>query len=87
MARGNGCTMETFACLGASTEPFASGDAVPAPMQPLEGYTFEGFINEDGSVGTRNILGITTTDQCVAAVIGHVVKRIKTGIAEVPARR
>ena len=51
--------------------------AVPSPMQPLEGHTFEGFINEDGSVGTRNILGITTTVQCVAAVIGHVVKRIK----------
>src|SRR5689334_13634559 len=25
-----------------------------APMEPLEGYTFEGFRNADGSVGTRN---------------------------------
>ena len=37
----------------------------PAPMPPLEGYTFEGYRNADGSVGTRNILAITTTVQCV----------------------
>ena len=35
---------------------------------PLEGYTFEGYRNADGSVGTRNILAITTTVQCVAGV-------------------
>ena len=32
----------------------------PAPQPPLEGYTFEGYRNHDGSVGTRNILAITT---------------------------
>ena len=50
---------------------------VPPPMEPLPGYTFEGFLNEDGSVGTRNMLGIATTVQCVAAVIGYAVQRIK----------
>ena len=40
--------------------------AVPPPLPPLEGYTFEGFRNPDGSVGTRNVLGIATTVQCVA---------------------
>jgi galactarate dehydratase len=44
---------------------------------PLEGYTFEGYRNEDGSVGTRNILAITTTVQCVAGVVEHAVARIK----------
>lgn len=44
---------------------------------PLEGYTFEGFRNEDGSAGTRNILAITTTVQCVSGVVEHAVKRIK----------
>ncbi|MDO8177609.1 MAG: galactarate dehydratase [Undibacterium sp.] len=44
---------------------------------PLEGYTFQGFRNADGSVGTRNILAITTTVQCVAGVVEHAVKRIK----------
>ena len=40
----------------------------PVPLAPLEGYTFEGYRNADGSVGSRNILAITTTVQCVAAV-------------------
>jgi galactarate dehydratase len=54
--------------------------AVPAPMPPLEDYTFEGFLNDDGSVGTKNILGITTTVQCVAATVDFAVKRIKAEI-------
>ena len=51
--------------------------SVPEPMPPLDGFTFEGFVNQDGSVGTKNILGITTTVQCVAATVDHAVKRIK----------
>ena len=49
----------------------------PAPMPPLEGYTFEGFVNPDGTVGTKNILGITTTVQCVAATVDYAVARIR----------
>ena len=48
-----------------------------APAAPLQGYTFEGFRNADGSVGTRNILAITQTVQCVAAVTDFAVQRIK----------
>ena len=51
--------------------------AAPGDTSPLEGYTFEGFVNPDGSVGTKNILGITTTVQCVAATVDFAVKRIK----------
>jgi galactarate dehydratase len=47
------------------------------PLSPLDGYTFEGFRNGDGSVGTRNILAITTTVQCVAGVVDYAVRRIK----------
>ena len=50
----------------------------PEPMSPLEGYTFEGFVNPDGTVGTKNILGITTTVQCVAATVDYAVARIKS---------
>jgi len=49
----------------------------PQPLPPLEGYTFEGFRNADGSVGSRNILAITTTVQCVSGVVNFAVKRIK----------
>jgi galactarate dehydratase len=54
------------------------GTSVTSPMPPLGGYTFEGYRNPDGSVGTRNILAITTTVQCVAGVVDHAVRRIKT---------
>jgi len=50
---------------------------VPLPGEPLEGFTFEGYRNADGTVGTRNILGITTTVQCVTGVLDHAVKRIR----------
>jgi galactarate dehydratase len=46
-------------------------------LPPLEGHTFEGYRNADGSVGTRNILAITTTVQCVAGVVDFAVQRIK----------
>ncbi|WP_262369980.1 SAF domain-containing protein, partial [Serratia marcescens] len=32
---------------------------VPPPLPALEGYTFEGYRNTDGSVGTKNLLAIT----------------------------
>ena len=50
------------------------------PLEPLEGITFEGFLNEDGSVGTKNILGISTTVQCVAATVDYAVQRIKSDL-------
>ncbi|HPV23509.1 MAG TPA: UxaA family hydrolase, partial [Casimicrobium sp.] len=51
---------------------------VKAPDLPaLEGYTFQGYRNADGSVGTRNILAITQTVQCVAGVTEFAVRRIK----------
>ena len=49
----------------------------PEPLPALEGYSFEGYRNPDGSVGSRNILAITTTVQCVAGVVDFAVQRIK----------
>ena len=51
--------------------------AVPAPLPPLEGYSFAGYRNGDGSVGTRNVFGIVTTVQCVAPTVEFAVRRIK----------
>lgn len=50
---------------------------VPASLPPLEGYTFEGFRNPDGSVGTKNILAISTSVQCVAGTLEFAIKRSK----------
>ena len=46
-------------------------------IEPLTGFTFEGYRNADGSVGTRNILAVTTTVQCVAGVVSLAVQKIK----------
>jgi galactarate dehydratase len=60
-----------------SLEALPVATVKPAPLPPLEGYTFEGYRNADGSVGTRNLLAITTTVQCVAGVLDVAVERIR----------
>jgi galactarate dehydratase len=50
---------------------------VPAPLPPLKGYTFEGFRNPDGSVGTKNVLAISTSVQCVAGTLEYAIKLIR----------
>ena len=45
--------------------------------KPLIGYTFQGYKNADGSVGTKNILGITTSVQCVAGITDYIENKIR----------
>jgi galactarate dehydratase len=52
-------------------------DGISTQPVPLEGFTFEGYVNDDGTVGTKNILGISTTVQCVSATVEYAVKKIK----------
>lgn len=63
-----------------SLEHLPLATAVPPQPSPLDGFFFEGYRNGDGSVGTRNILGIATTVQCVAATVDYAVQRIKAEI-------
>jgi len=49
----------------------------PAVGEALAGYTFEGYRNPDGTVGTRNVLAITTTVQCVSGVVDYAVRQIR----------
>jgi galactarate dehydratase len=51
---------------------------LPPSPEPLEGHTFEGFRNPDGSVGTKNILAISTSVQCVAGTVEYALKRIRS---------
>ncbi|MGE5247299.1 MAG: galactarate dehydratase [Verrucomicrobiota bacterium] len=55
--------------------PLATRPALQVP--PLEGFSFEGYRNADGTVGTRNVLAISTSVQCVAGVANHLVRRIR----------
>jgi galactarate dehydratase len=67
--------LEMPAARGLDNLPIATVKREPLP--PLAGYTFEGYRNADGSVGTRNILAITQTVQCVAGVTDFAMQRIK----------
>lgn len=46
-------------------------------MEPLEGYSFLGYRNSNGSAGTKNVLGISTSVQCVAGVTNYIEAKIK----------
>lgn len=50
---------------------------VAAATAPLTGYTFQGFRNADGTVGTKNVLAITESVQCVAGIANYVTNRIR----------
>jgi len=58
--------------------PLATRPAPDAP--PLEGYSFDGYRNADGTVGTKNVLGIMTSVQCVAGVAEILARRVKEEI-------
>ena len=55
--------------------PLATQAHPAAP--PLDGFFFEGFRNRDGTAGTKNILGISMSVQCVAGVLNFAAERIK----------
>lgn len=38
---------------------------------------FDGYVNSDGSVATRNVLALNTTVQCAEGVINYVAKKLK----------
>ncbi|GGD69345.1 putative galactarate dehydratase (L-threo-forming) [Emticicia aquatilis] len=46
-------------------------------VEPLKNFTFQGFKNADGSVGTKNVLGITTSVQCVAGITNFIENKIR----------
>jgi galactarate dehydratase len=49
----------------------------PPKPEPLTGYTFDGYRNADGTVGTKNILAVSTSVQCVSGTMEFALKRIK----------
>ena len=53
------------------------GTRVADPGPAIAGRTFQGYRNRDGSAGTRNLLAITSTVQCVSGVVAHAVGRIR----------
>ncbi|EHR61141.1 UxaA family hydrolase [Saccharomonospora cyanea] len=63
---------------------FASAGAVadvPAPPADLR-RTFDGIVRPDGSVATRNYVGVLTTVNCSATVARQIVRRTEDEVAE-----
>lgn len=58
-------------------------DDIPLPVatefeiKPLESFTFQGFKNKDGTVGTKNMLGISISVQCVAGITQFIAHKIR----------
>lgn len=46
-------------------------------FEPLTGAAFMGYRNADGSIGTRNILALSTTVQCAAPIARIAAERIR----------
>ncbi len=46
--------------------------------------TFQGYVRADGSVGTRNYIGILTTVNCAATVARQIAEQAKTQLANYP---
>lgn len=67
-----------------SLDTLRAGLSTFTPMRKsqdaLTGYTFEGYRNPDGSVGTRNLLAISTTVQCAAPLARIAAERIKKDV-------
>jgi altronate dehydratase len=61
----------------ASLQGLPVATRAPVAVEPLKGFTFAGYRNADGSVGTRNLLAITQTVQCVAGVARLAAERIR----------
>jgi galactarate dehydratase len=63
-----------------SLEQLVMDGPAPPMLRPIDGVTFDGFENADGTAGTRNLLGISTTVQCVAATVEIAASRIRDEI-------
>jgi altronate hydrolase len=48
----------------------------PIPLDPdLACLTFDGYLRSDGSVGTRNLIGVVTSGMCSSTEVGEIARR------------
>jgi galactarate dehydratase len=58
-------------------EPAAFNAKILVEKYKLAEATFQGYRNKDGSVGTKNMLGISTSVQCVAGITKYIENKIE----------
>ena len=74
-AHVNHCVMKEF---GEPKIARHDSNHVKLPELPAHLTHFDGYLNADGSVGTRNYLCIVTSVQCVSGIAEHAVERIRS---------
>lgn len=67
-----------------SLSELAIATEIPPDPEPLHGFTFQGYRNPDGTVGTKNLLGILTSVQCVEGVMNFALKKIESLLPDFP---
>ncbi len=67
-----GAHVHTHNLLFRPPEPSARVLRNTRPLPPSTGATFEGYLREDGRVGTRNMLLVMATVNCSATVVRHI---------------
>ena len=66
--------------IGARLDQLPLATEIPARLPALDGFTFEGYRNPDGTVGTRNLLGIRPPCSPLGRTLEFAVRRIKSEI-------
>ncbi len=66
-------------CMGEFERDYAFGKDVTETdmVADMDRVTFEGFVREDGRVGTRNYIGIVTSVNCSATVARHIAREVE----------
>ncbi len=61
---------------------YAFSSAVPDPLDPITGRTFQGYRRADGRAGTRNYLGIVSTVNCSATASRSAARAFDEGLLD-----
>jgi altronate hydrolase len=61
--------------IGQVRQDYQKSTAVPADLEPLAGYTFQGYRRASGPAGTRNYIAIISGVNCSASVTHYVARR------------
>ncbi len=66
-------------CMGEFERDYAFGEDMKETdmVRDTDRATFEGFVREDGRVGTRNYIGIVTSVNCSATVARHIAREVE----------
>jgi altronate hydrolase len=61
--------------IGPLRQEYEKATATPAELEPLEGYTFQGYRRPSGRAGTRNYLAVISSVNCSASVSHYIAQR------------